>query len=87
MLAKCRGVRRLENYFRKFVQEDLHMKYDDSIPPEEKEKWALDRERDADAHVDYMKVERVISSRETDNGDTEYYIKCTLSDASRSTHY
>ncbi|MCJ1475967.1 hypothetical protein MMC13_004631 [Lambiella insularis] len=74
-LATCRGIRRLENYFRKIVQEDIHITHGEDIPPEEKEKWCLDRERDADALNDYMKVERVIGSREGDNGDTEYYVK------------
>ena len=75
-LASCRGIRRLENYFRKVVQEDIHMMHDEDIPPEEKEKWSLDRERDADALIDHMKVERVISTREGENGDTEYFVKC-----------
>ena len=48
------------------------------VPPEEKEKWSLDRERDADALVDYMKVERVISMQEDEDGDIEYYVKCML---------
>lgn len=77
-LASCRGIRRLENYFRKVVQEDIHMTHGDGIPPEEKEKWSLDRERDADALTDYMKVERVIHMQEDDNGDIEYYVKCLL---------
>ena len=49
---------------------------DEDIPPEEKEKWSLDRERDADALVDFMKVERVISTQEGDEGETEYFVKC-----------
>lgn len=77
-LASCRGIRRLENYFRKTVQEDIHMTHGTDIPPEEKEKWSLDRERDADALVDYMKVERVISMQETETGETEYYVKCMV---------
>lgn len=52
------------------------MTHGTDIPPEEKEKWSLDRERDADALVDYMKVERVISMQETDTGEIEYYVKC-----------
>lgn len=52
------------------------MMHGTDIPPEEKEKWSLDRERDADALVDYMKVERVISMQETETGETEYYVKC-----------
>ena len=77
-LASCRGVRRLENYFRKVVQEEIYMSRADNVPPEDKEKWSLDRERDADALTDYMKVERVIGSREADDGDTEYYVKCMV---------
>lgn len=76
-LAVCRGVRRLENYFRKNVQEDIHISHDDDVPLDEKEKWSLDRERDADALNENMKVERVIGTREGEDGDTEYYVKCT----------
>ena len=75
-LAGCRGIRRLENYFRKAVQEDIHMTHDKDIPLEEREKWNLDRERDTDALNDYVKVERVIRMRSGESGDTEYYVKC-----------
>ena len=51
------------------------MMNDDEVAPEEKEKWVLDRERDADAQNDYEKVERVIGMRDNDEGETEYYIK------------
>lgn len=44
------------------------------MPPEEREKWNLDRERDADALLDYQKVERVIGQQVTADG-TEYYVK------------
>lgn len=52
------------------------MTYDSGIPPEEKEKWSLDRERDADALNDYVKVERVIGQQLDEDGDTEYLVKC-----------
>ena len=58
--------------------EDSRMAHDPDIPPEEKEKWSLDRERDADALNDYMKVERVIGAREGDEGETEYFVKCKV---------
>ena len=77
-LASCRGTRRLDNYFRKVVQEDIHMQNDEDVPPEDREKWSLDRERDADALQDYRKVERVIDTQEIDGGETQYYVKCTL---------
>lgn len=74
-LAAYRGIRRLENYFRKIVLEDIRMVHDNEIPPEEKEKWSLDRERDADALNDYMRVERVIGAREGEDAETEYFVK------------
>lgn len=52
------------------------MAHDKDVPPEEKEKWSLDRERDADALGDYMKVERVIGVQKDEDGNTEYYVKC-----------
>jgi chromodomain-helicase-DNA-binding protein 1 len=52
------------------------MKHGKDIPPEEKEQWSLDRERDSDALGDYVKVERVISMQEGEDGETEYYVKC-----------
>ena len=75
-LASYRGFRKLENYFRKRVLDDIDMARDKSIPLEDKEKWNLDRERDADALNEYRKVERVIGQQENEDGDTEYYVKC-----------
>ena len=90
MLASCRGIRRLENYFRKKVQEDIYMQNDEGIPPEDKEKWSMDRERDLDALNDYKKVERVIAAADDDEGNATYLVKwkglyydsCTWEDAS-----
>lgn len=73
-LTAMRGFRRLENYYRKIVLEDIYMTRGKDIPPEEKEKWMLDRERESDALNDYVKVERVIGARDGDE-DTEYYVK------------
>jgi chromodomain-helicase-DNA-binding protein 1 len=73
-LTGMRGFRRLENYYRKIVLEDIYMSRGADIPPEEKEKWMLDRERDSDALVDYTRVERVIGTRDGDE-ETEYYVK------------
>jgi len=68
------GSKRLRNYMDKIVWVEVHMENNSDIPPEEKEKWNLDRERDADALLDYMQVERVIDTREGEDG-TEYYVK------------
>ena len=50
--------------------------HDEDIPPEEKEKWNLDRERDSDALKDYVHVDRVIGMQNDDEGEIEYLIKC-----------
>lgn len=54
------------------------MEHEKDIPLEEREKWNLDRERDADALKDYTKVERVINKKTDEDGDTEYLVKCKL---------
>lgn len=54
-LGTVRGHRRLENYYRKVVLQDVYFATDPDVQPEEKEKWMLDRERDADALLDYVK--------------------------------
>ena len=89
-MAACRGIRRLENYFRKYVLEDIQMQHDEEVPPEEKEKWILDRERDLETLNDYCQVERVIGTRESESGETQYFVKwkalgydaCTWEEAS-----
>ncbi|CAG8981346.1 hypothetical protein HYALB_00013623 [Hymenoscyphus albidus] len=73
-LTGVRGFRRLENYYRKVVLESIFMERGEDIPPEEKEKWMLERERDSDALLDYTKVERVIGNRNGEE-ETEYYVK------------
>lgn len=76
-MAQYRGIRRLENYFRKVVLVDIQMNVSDSnIPPEEKEKYNLDREQEADALLQHTKVERVIDMGKGDDGNTTYYVKC-----------
>lgn len=75
-LKDSRGSRKLDNYFRKIVLEDVRMRQDKNVPLEERESWNLDRERDTDALNDYVKVERVIGMRIGEEGDTEYLIKC-----------
>ncbi|KAG8533252.1 uncharacterized protein KY384_002035 [Bacidia gigantensis] len=69
------GYKKLDNYFKKVAQEDFFMSRDENIPLEEREKWNLDRERDTDALIDYVKIERVIGVRDGDDDTTEYFIK------------
>ncbi|KAI1960972.1 ATP-dependent DNA helicase Hrp3 [Ophidiomyces ophidiicola] len=73
-LTGCRSLRRLDNYVRKILMQELYFLKDPDLIPEEKEKWNLDRERDVEAIEDFKQVERIIGSREID-GQTEYYVK------------
>lgn len=95
-LKDCRGFRRLENYFRKNVDKELDMRFGGSdIPPEVREQYLLDKEREEEAHEDYTKVERIVSNRINDNGQEEYYVKwkgltydcCTWEEASLVTSH
>ena len=56
------------------MQDEIAMAGDSSIPPEEREQWNLDRERDADALIDYQQVEKVIGSRDGHN-EKNYFVK------------
>lgn len=73
-LRNMRGFRKVENYFRKVVEQELDIRFGDDIPPETKEQFFLDRERDEDAFEDFTKVERVVNVREGED-ETEYYVK------------
>ncbi|KAL9115499.1 MAG: hypothetical protein Q9227_000820 [Pyrenula ochraceoflavens] len=73
-LAKCRSPRRLENYVRKTLADDLRISTDHDVPLEEKEKWNLDREQYIESLNDYKKVERVIDIQDAED-DTQYRVK------------
>lgn len=74
-LRGYRGIRKLENYYRKVVEYEIDLKFaGDDIPPETREQYLLDKEREQDALADYTKVERVVAERNGDEGK-EYLIK------------
>lgn len=74
-VAGFRGIRRLENYYRKAIEFELSLRFDnDEITPEQREEYLLDKERQQEALEDYTKVERVVAVRDGDDGD-EYLIK------------
>lgn len=73
-LRNVRGFRKVENYFRKFVEQELDIRFGDDVPPETKEQFFLDRERDDEAFEDYTQAERVVAVRDGD-GEPEYLVK------------
>ncbi|GAW12214.1 hypothetical protein ANO14919_015750 [Xylariales sp. No.14919] len=75
VLRGYRGVRKLENYYKRTIEYEMDLKFaGDEIPPETREQYMLDKERDQDALEDYTKVERVVAQRNGDEG-REYFIK------------
>lgn len=75
VLRGYRGVRKLENYYKRTVEYEMDLKFaGDDIPPETREQYMLDKERDQDAYEDYTKVERVVAQRSGEEG-REYFIK------------
>ena len=74
-LRGYRGVRKLENYYRKIIEYEIDLKYaGDDIPPETREQYMLDKEREQEALEDYTKVERIVAQRSGEEG-REYFVK------------
>ena len=73
-LSNVRSLRRLDNYIKKILMEEERIINNPNIPPEDKEKWMLDREQHVDTIEDYKKVERVIGKRDVEEG-MEYFVK------------
>ncbi|KAH9903966.1 P-loop containing nucleoside triphosphate hydrolase protein [Xylariomycetidae sp. FL2044] len=74
-LRGYRGFRKLENYFKRTVEYELDLKFGgDDIPPETREQYMLDKEREQDALEDYTKVERIVAQRSGEEG-REYFVK------------
>ncbi|KAJ2894904.1 hypothetical protein MKZ38_007101 [Zalerion maritima] len=84
------GLKKVENYFRRTVQQEKDVRFDRSIDPDLKEQFFLDRERDREALDDFTKIERVVSHRSDESGADEYFVKwlgltydeCTWEEAS-----
>lgn len=74
-VAGFRGFRRLENYYKKSVEFEISMRFDNAdTTPEQREEYLLERERQEEALADYTKVERVVAVRDGEDGD-EYLVK------------
>ncbi|KAF6814589.1 chromodomain helicase [Colletotrichum sojae] len=73
-LRGMRGYRRVENYHRTIVENELLIRFGEDIPPETKEQFFLDRERAEEALEDFTKVERVVAVRDGEDED-EYLVK------------
>lgn len=73
-LSSRRGFRKLKNYFTNVVSREIRMDTDPTCSLDEKEKYLLDRESQADTFEENTQVERVIDTQEGEEG-TEYLVK------------
>ena len=74
IMDECRGSRKVENYFKKVVQSEIQIKFNDDVTPESREQYLIDQEREAEAMEEYTKVERVVAVR-SGEFEPEYLIK------------
>lgn len=68
-------LRKLDNYFKKAIDNDYWNRVSPSTTREDIEAMDLDRERDRDAIAEYVIAERVIAHRDEDAG-RQYMVKC-----------
>ncbi|OCL09033.1 chromo domain-containing protein 1 [Glonium stellatum] len=73
-VSTYRGFRKLENYFRKIILEEMHFKVHEEDDPDDYDKYKIDREKVREAILDFQQVERVIGTRQGED-ETEYYVK------------
>ncbi|BFZ57556.1 ATP-dependent DNA helicase Hrp3 [Savitreella phatthalungensis] len=73
-LSGYRGFKRVDNYIRQFVVQDREIREDPSTTREDIEAMDIERERRLEALEEYKTVERVVDSRDGDDG-LEYFIK------------
>ncbi|KAF2735213.1 chromo domain-containing protein 1 [Polyplosphaeria fusca] len=72
--SSYKGSKRLENYFRKEVEKDLWHQIQRKEDPEAFEQHMVQREADRESQRDFHIVERVIGSRDGEEG-LEYFVK------------
>lgn len=76
-LAEYKGIRKLDNYMRKVVEQDYYTRMNPNTTREDIEAMDLDRERERDAIAEYVLVERVIGHHDL-GGIQQYMIKCSF---------
>ncbi|EWC48367.1 hypothetical protein DRE_02136 [Drechslerella stenobrocha 248] len=72
-LGQRKGYRKLNNYMNK-VRQDIERRNDPETTREDLERWTLERERGVESVLEANQVERVVASRDGDEG-LEYLVK------------
>ncbi|KAF2272566.1 uncharacterized protein EI97DRAFT_452925 [Westerdykella ornata] len=73
-LSSYKGARKLDNYFKGPVLNDMYYIQRKKIDPEEYEQHMVAREAERQSQADFHIVERVIGTRDGED-ETEYYVK------------
>ncbi|KNG48688.1 chromodomain helicase [Stemphylium lycopersici] len=72
--SSYKGIRKLDNYFKGPVQNDIYYHSRRSDDPEEFEQHMVAREAERESQLDFHVVERVIDTRDGED-ETEYFVK------------
>ncbi|KAI0318392.1 SNF2 family N-terminal domain-containing protein [Amylostereum chailletii] len=75
-LKRYKGLKRVDNYIKAYKQY-LSRLSAPNLTTEEREALLLDREREKEELETYKTVERIVSHRELDTGEVEYFCKWT----------
>lgn len=73
-LSGFKGAKRLDNYIKQYIVAYNAIRRDKSTTREDIEAMDIERERRREALEEYKSVDRIVASREGENG-TEYFIK------------
>ncbi|KAI0695471.1 SNF2 family N-terminal domain-containing protein [Cytidiella melzeri] len=72
-LKRFKGLKRVDNYIKAYKAYEDRLKAD--LSQEDREVLYLDREREKEEYETWKTVERVISQRENEQGQVEYFVK------------
>ncbi|KAF9279964.1 hypothetical protein BGZ68_007574 [Mortierella alpina] len=74
-LRQFKGFKKVDSYIQRFVYPEIALKSDPNTMREEIEQSDVNREMLRDELKDYTTVERIIATRTSKTGDTEYFCK------------
>ncbi|KAG0037589.1 hypothetical protein BGZ82_002267 [Podila clonocystis] len=74
-LRQYKGFKKVDSYIQRFVYPEIALKSDPNTMREEIEQSDVNREMLRDELKDYRTVERIIASRTSKSGETEYFCK------------
>lgn len=73
-MKRFKGLKRVDNYIKAYKAYEERLKAPD-LSQEDREVLFLDKEREKEEYETYKTVERIISQREGETGQVEYFVK------------